>query len=124
MAKETYIQIRCTNEFKSQIELLAKKENRTVSNYIENLLKNEIEEDNESMKNLVYMDLEGILNLNGEFLNDKELDELQENENVTGFESLGACGRFSGNVEWFDVQIKNGERIDVYYKPEICNDLR
>lgn len=43
MAKETYIRLRCTEEFKAQAEKLASKDNRTLSNYIENLLKKEIE---------------------------------------------------------------------------------
>lgn len=43
MAKESYVKLRCTKNFKADIELLAKKENRNTSNYIENLLKKEIE---------------------------------------------------------------------------------
>ena len=50
MAKDTYIRLRCTDEFKAQIEVLASKENRTVSNYIENLLINEIEKDNNTSR--------------------------------------------------------------------------
>ena len=42
MAKGTYIRLRCTEEFKAQVEALASKQNRTVSNYIENILKGEI----------------------------------------------------------------------------------
>ena len=43
MAKESYVKLRCTKNFKADIELLAKRENRNTSNYIENLLKKEIE---------------------------------------------------------------------------------
>lgn len=43
MAKDTNIILRCTNEFKAQVETLASKDNRTVSNYIENLLRRELE---------------------------------------------------------------------------------
>lgn len=43
MAKEAYIKLRCTTQFKSDVERLAKMDNRTVSNYLENLLKKEIE---------------------------------------------------------------------------------
>ena len=42
MSKDAFIKFRCTDEFKTQIEALASKENRTVSNYVENLLKKEI----------------------------------------------------------------------------------
>lgn len=45
MAKDTNIILRCTEEFKKQVEELARKENRTVSNYIENLIIREIEND-------------------------------------------------------------------------------
>ena len=54
MAKDTFIKLRCTEEFKAQIEVLASKENRTVSNYIENLLIQQIKE-NKSMKNVTNM---------------------------------------------------------------------
>jgi len=43
MAKENYIKLRCTKQFKEDTELLAERENRNTSNYIENLIKNEIE---------------------------------------------------------------------------------
>ena len=43
MVKESYVKLRCTKNFKADIELLAKRENRNTSNYIENLLKKEIE---------------------------------------------------------------------------------
>lgn len=42
MAKNTYIQLRCTEEFKQKITIAAEKENRSLSNYIINKL----EEDN------------------------------------------------------------------------------
>lgn len=42
MAKLARIESRVDEEFKAQIEALAIKENRTVSGYIENILKNEI----------------------------------------------------------------------------------
>lgn len=48
--KDTYIRLRCTEEFKGKVEELAKKENRTVSNYIESLLLREIEEEEKKMK--------------------------------------------------------------------------
>ena len=49
MAKDTYIRLRCTEEFKAQIKALASKENRAVSNYIENLLTEKIKEDRENV---------------------------------------------------------------------------
>jgi hypothetical protein len=42
MAKETYIRLRCTEDFKKKVEQAAKQENRTSSNYIENLLLEDI----------------------------------------------------------------------------------
>ena len=50
MAKDTNIILRCEREFKAQIEVLASKENRTVSNYIENLLKIQIKDGGSKMK--------------------------------------------------------------------------
>ena len=47
MAKDTNIILRCTSEFKAQIEALASKDNRTVSNYIINLVENEIKKEKE-----------------------------------------------------------------------------
>ena len=38
MAKETYIRLRCTNEFKQQIEALAIYKGLTVSSYIQMIL--------------------------------------------------------------------------------------
>lgn len=46
MKDRTVIQFRCTKEFKAEIERLAMKENRTVSNYIINLVNKEIEKEN------------------------------------------------------------------------------
>jgi predicted DNA-binding protein len=50
LVKETYIRLRCTENFKKEVEELASKENRTVSNYIENILKKEINK-MENLKN-------------------------------------------------------------------------
>lgn len=41
--KNEIVRFRCSQEFKTQIEILADRENRTVSNYITNLLKKEID---------------------------------------------------------------------------------
>lgn len=44
MAKETYIRLRCTEEFKQLVDQAAKMETRTISNYMENLLLTDIKE--------------------------------------------------------------------------------
>lgn len=59
MAKETYIRLRCTEDFKAQVEALAKKDNRTVSNYIENLLINEIKGDKNMRKHTQELEWNG-----------------------------------------------------------------
>lgn len=46
MARDNKMSFRCDDELKIQIEALARKENRTVSSYIENLLAIKIKEDN------------------------------------------------------------------------------
>jgi hypothetical protein len=46
--KENYMRFRCDDDFKSLVEILAARENRTFSSYITNLLKGEIKK----MKNL------------------------------------------------------------------------
>lgn len=46
MAKDTEIRLRVTTEFKKKVQELAKKENRTLSNYILNVLEKEIEQKN------------------------------------------------------------------------------
>lgn len=43
MTKTDRLQIRITPELKEKLESLAASENRTVSNYIENLIKREVE---------------------------------------------------------------------------------
>jgi hypothetical protein len=50
MAKGNYIQFRCTEEFKAQIGVLASKQNRTISNYIEDLVKRELDKENQKKK--------------------------------------------------------------------------
>lgn len=45
MNKSETIRLRITPELKKQIQKLAESENRTMSNYIENLLKNAIQKD-------------------------------------------------------------------------------
>ena len=54
MKDRTVIQFRCTSEFKAEIERLAVKENRTVSNYIINLVDKEIEREKEVKVRDVY----------------------------------------------------------------------
>lgn len=45
MNKSETIRLRITPELKKQIQKLAESENRTMSNYIENLIKNAIQKD-------------------------------------------------------------------------------
>lgn len=47
MAKTTTIQLRCTEDFKQKITLAAKKENRTLSNYIINKLEEDLKMDDQ-----------------------------------------------------------------------------
>lgn len=42
MAKETYIRLRCTEEFKDQVNQAAKMDDRTTSNYMEHILKEDM----------------------------------------------------------------------------------
>jgi len=67
MAKDNFIKLRCTDEFKAQIEALASKENRTVSNYIENLLSNEINKNKK--ENAKMMDYEEMVSYVDEVCN-------------------------------------------------------
>lgn len=48
--KTERLQIRITPELKSKLQALADTENRTISNYIENLIKQEIEKAENSIK--------------------------------------------------------------------------
>ena len=48
--KTERLQIRITPELKSNLQALADTENRTISNYIENLIKQEIEKAEKSIK--------------------------------------------------------------------------
>ena len=103
MAKETYIRLRCTNKFKAQIEALASNENRTTSNYIENLLIEKIKE-NKTMKNTLEMQYEQ----NGEWFeiwNTEQTDLELAWKEMDDQPTEGGTIRFKGELE---ILIVNG----------------
>lgn len=58
MAKDTRLYVRVSEEFKNELQELAKGDNRTLSNYVLNVLKNHIDnkEEDMNMKKLIVMD--------------------------------------------------------------------
>lgn len=54
--KNNVIRLRCTDNFKNKIDILAKKEGRTTSNYITNILEKEIEKMNNTLIKAKAMD--------------------------------------------------------------------
>lgn len=117
MAKETYIRLRCTEEFKTKIEKLAKLENRTVSNYVENLLVIETlklaKMEEVIMENLnnetITKEIIEIVNSNCKFVDNVDL---RKYENISIFEDGNIIELERTDITEEEI-IKNGEVIDV-----------
>lgn len=68
------------------------------------------------MMNLENMNFSELANLDGHFLTESQIDELELNPLVTGLECLGFSG-FHRGARWLDVQISdngNCSNIDIY----------
>ena len=79
------------------------------------LLENEFSVDYENMKELKDLTVEEIEQADGEKLTIDELNILKENPAVEKTESLGTRGSYTG-CTWYDVQLTNGNSIDIYIK--------
>lgn len=55
--------------------------------------------------------------LNGQVITEEQAEEIQLNEEVVNFESVGKSGNITG-CGWFSVDFEDGQSIDVYMKTE------
>ena len=53
--------------------------------------------------------------LNGQVITEEQAEEIQLNEEVVNFESMGKSGNMRG-YEWFSVDFEDGQSIDVYMR--------
>lgn len=67
------------------------------------------------MKSFEDLTIEQIKELDGKLLKDEEIDSLWLNSNVKELNELGDSVNYNLS-RWVDVQLINGENINVYYK--------
>lgn len=64
-------------------------------------------------KQLNELSLSELKELDRKILSDEEYHLLEENPEVESIECLGQSG-YDTNAYWYDVQLTNGENIDIY----------
>lgn len=72
------------------------------------------------MKSFEDLTIEQIKELDGELLKDEEIDSLWLNPNIKELNELGDSVNYNLS-RWVDVQLTNGESINVYYKRYSAN---
>lgn len=78
--KENYMRFRCDDDFKSLVEILAARENRTFSSYITNLLKGEIKKMKSTGREVLIKAKS--LNQFGTYLPEVEIGEIVEIKDI------------------------------------------